>query len=190
MLGRVLKISAAVIGVIAAVLFIIPLTKPDTFRVERSTVINRSPEDIAGLVGDFRQWRTWSPYEKYGKQIDPDLKRSFSGAEKGEGSVYSWESGKGVKAAMEIVKMSPAEGVKIRLDYFKPVEAHNTSEFIFEPQAPGATKVTWAVYGKNPYSARFSQTFFSLDSVIGKDYEEGLAALKSVAEGTQAPTPG
>lgn len=36
----------------------------DTFRVERSTVIDAPPEAIFPHIDDFRAWSAWSPYEK------------------------------------------------------------------------------------------------------------------------------
>jgi hypothetical protein len=50
--------------------------------------------------------------------------------------------------------------------------------------APGAdgTTVTWAMFGPTPYVSKFMGIFVSMDSMIGKDFERGLANLKAYAE--------
>ena len=71
--------------------------------------------------------------------------------------------------------------VAIQLDFTKPFEARNTAEFTLQPQGD-ATTVTWAMYGPSPYIAKLMGVFFSMDSMIGKDFEAGLANLKSTTE--------
>jgi len=45
-----------------------------------------------------------------------------------------------------------------------------------------ATNVTWAMYGPNPYIAKVMQSVFNMDEMIGKDFADGLANLKTAAE--------
>lgn len=46
----------------------------------------------------------------------------------------------------------------------------------------GLTVVTWVLYGPSPYISKVMGVFVSMDSMIGKDFERGLTALKAVAE--------
>jgi hypothetical protein len=39
--------------------------------------------------------------------------------------------------------------------------------------------------GPNPYIAKVMSIFVSMDSLVGKDFEAGLANLKTLAEGGQ-----
>ena len=71
--------------------------------------------------------------------------------------------------------------ITIQLDFLKPFEGHNTAEFTLEPQG-GSTKVTWAMYGPSRYITKLISVFVSMDSMVGKDFETGLANLKTVAE--------
>ncbi|HEX7030680.1 MAG TPA: SRPBCC family protein, partial [Gammaproteobacteria bacterium] len=82
-----LRIIAIVIVLLAGALLAFAATRPDTFRFERSIVIEAAPSEVFPLVSDFREWRAWSPWE----ELDPELKRSYSGAERGKGAVYGWE---------------------------------------------------------------------------------------------------
>jgi hypothetical protein len=45
-----------------------------------------------------------------------------------------------------------------------------------------ATEVNWAMHGPMPYISKVISVFCDMDSVIGKDFEAGLANLKTVAE--------
>ena len=46
----------------------------------------------------------------------------------------------------------------------------------------GATNVTWAMYGPAAYIGKVMGIFFSMDSMIGKDFATGLANLKAHCE--------
>jgi uncharacterized protein YndB with AHSA1/START domain len=175
------------IAIVIVVLVVVPLaailifaaTKPDTFRVQRATSIKAPPERIFPLIADFHGWGAWSPYEK----LDPAMKRTFSGAANGKGAVYEWDSdGKAGEGRMEITDAPAPSKVAIKLDFFKPFEAHNIAEFTLEPRGD-STDITWAMYGPNLYIAKVMSIFFNMDRMIGKDFETGLANLKARAEG-------
>jgi carbon monoxide dehydrogenase subunit G len=153
-------------------------TRPDTFRVQRSKSIHAQPEEIFALINDFHRWGAWSPYEK----LDPAMQRTFSGAENGKGAVYEWAGTRKVgEGRMEIMDTSPRSKVTIQLDFLKPFECHNTAEFTLEAEGSG-TNVTWAMHGSQSLVAKAMSIFFSMDSLVGKDFETGLANMKAIAE--------
>ncbi|MBI2429549.1 MAG: SRPBCC family protein [Ignavibacteriales bacterium] len=174
------KFILRTLGVLAAVIVIILIiasTKPDTFRVERTMSMKAPPEKISAAIANFHQWNSWSPFEK----LDPQMKKTFSGAAEGVGAVYEWEGNSDAGAGrMEIVEASVSK-IKIKLDFLKPFEGHNTSEFILEPDGE-ITKVTWAMYGPNQYIGKVMSVFFSMDTMLGKEFETGLTSLKSNVE--------
>lgn len=45
-----------------------------------------SDSDTFAYVNDLREWTAWSPWEG----SDPDLSRTYSGANKGVGSSFAW----------------------------------------------------------------------------------------------------
>ena len=175
-----LKITAIIAIVIVAVVagvLAYAATKPDTLRVQRATSIKAPPEKIFALINDFRSWGVWSPYEKK----DPAMTRTLSGAASGKGSVYEWDGNGNVgRGRMEIMESS-LDKITIKLDFIKPIEGHNTAEFTLEPDG-GATRVTWAMYGPSPYIGKLMSVFFSMDRMIGTDFEAGLANLKTATE--------
>ena len=173
-----LKTIAIVVVVLVGALLAFAATKPDTFRVQRAASIKAPPEKIFPLINDLHSWGAWSPWEK----LDPAMKRTHSGAASGKGAVYEWEGNGEVGAGrMEIVEASSPSAVRIKLDFHKPLEAHNFAEFTLEPKGD-ATNVTWAMYGPNTYVSKLMSVFFSMDSMVGKYFESGLANLKVATE--------
>lgn len=170
-------IAIAVVALIV-IFLVYASTRPDTFRIERSTSIQAPPQKIFPLINDFHSWGSWSPWEK----IDPDMKRTFSGAPSGPGSVYEWAGDANIgQGRMEIATATPASKVLIDMHFIAPFEAHNTAEFTLEPQGD-STKVTWAMYGPNTFVGKVIGIFMSMDKMIGDNFEAGLAAMKAIAE--------
>ena len=170
-------IAIVVVALIAAIL-VYAATLPDNFQVQRMTSIKAPPEKIFPLIEDFRRWDAWSPWEK----LDPAMKRTFSGPATGKGAAYAWEGNSKVgEGRMEIVDTAPPSTVRIKLDFVKPLEGHNMAVFTLEPNGD-TTNVTWAMDGSPPYIAKVIGVFLSMDKFIGKDFETGLANMKSVAE--------
>ena len=177
-MSEALVIIAVILAIAIAAVLILAATKPTTLRVQRSVSINAPPERIFSLISDFHQWVTWSPYE----QKDPAMKRSYSGAENGKGAVYAWDGDKNVGSGrMEILDVTSPQKIVIKLDFFKPFEGHNTAEFTMLPQGDG-THVTWLMHGPANFMSRLIQVFMNLDNLIGKDFEAGLANLKTITE--------
>lgn len=173
-----LKTIAIVVAVLVAALLAFAATKPDTFRVQRTASIKAPPEKIFAQIDDLHSWGAWSPWEK----LDPAMKRAHSGAASGKGAVYAWEgSGEVGAGRMEIIESAPPSRVKIKLDFLKPFEAHNFAEFTLEPKGD-ATDVTWAMYGPSNYVSKLMSVFVSMDSMVGKYFETGLANLKAATE--------
>ena len=168
-----------VVAVLVVLLLAFAATRPDTFRVERATVVKAPPDKVFAYLQDFQKFGLWSPWEK----LDPAMQRTFSGPATGVGAVYAWTGNDQVGAGrMEIKAVEPNAKVNIQLDFLKPFEAHNTTDYILQPNADGTTTVTWAMYGAMPYISKLICMFVSMDALVGKDFELGLANLKAVAE--------
>ena len=171
------KILIIVVVLIAGVL-IFAATKPDTFRVQRSASIKAPPEKIFPLINDFKRWDAWSPWEKK----DPAMKRTFGATTSGKGATYAWEGNKDVgQGSMRIAESVAPSQVTINLDFMRPFEAHNFVDFTLEPKGD-ITNVTWTMQGPTPYFAKIIHVFIDMDSMVGKDFETGLANLKAAAE--------
>ena len=82
---------------------------------------------------------------------------------------------------MEIMETAPPSRVSIKLDFEKPMEGHNVTDFTLEVKGD-STIVTWNMHGPSSYLTKVIGIFFSMDKMIGKDFETGLANLRSIAE--------
>ena len=104
-------------------------------------------------------------------------------ASSGVGAAYAWDGRKVGSGRMEITAAEAPGKLTMQLDFFKPFKARNTAEFILQPQGEGLTIVTWAMHGPSPYLSKLMGVVFNMDTMIGKDFEAGLANLKALTEG-------
>lgn len=155
-------------------------TRPDTFKVKRSKLINAPAEKIFPLIGNLRQMNTWNPFSK----DDPTLKVTYSGPADSPGAAYDWDSeGRSGKGRIEITDAAPPSKVTMNLTMLTPIEAHNVVEFTLRPEG-NATEVTWAMTGHHrPLVAKVMDVLFSMDRMVGGQFEKGLEDLKAIAEG-------
>ena len=179
-MSEIIAISAVALAVAIAIVLILASTRPDTFSVRRSAVVEAPAEKIFPLIENFHQWVNWSPWE----DRDPAMKRTYAGAERGKGAIYAWDGNKNVGSGrMEILDASSPSKIVIKLDFFKPFEGHNTAEFTFSPgRDASATNITWVMHGPSSFMSKVMQVFMNLDSMIGRDFETGLANLKRLTE--------
>jgi hypothetical protein len=173
-----LKTIVIIAVILVAAILIYAATQPDTFRVQRSAHIKAAPETIFPHIDTLTSWSAWSPWEKK----DPAMKKSHSGSPQGKGAVLEWDGNKDVGTGrMEVLESTPSSKILIKLDFLKPFEAHNTAEFTLERMGD-STHVTWAMYGPQSYMMKVMGLFCSMDKMVGKDFETGLATLKAIAE--------
>jgi hypothetical protein len=152
------------------------MAKPYT--VTRSTTIAAPAERVHALVSDFHEWQQWSPWE----DLDPEMRRTYSGADAGVGASYSWEGNrKAGKGDMTITGDAP-EQVDVALHFEKPFEQRNRFAFRLTPVGDTSTTVGWRMDGSLSGFMRLFSIVKSMDSLVGPDFEKGLARLRQVAE--------
>ncbi len=147
--------------------------------LSRRTHIDADPARVHDLLDDFHRWREWSPWE----DLDPALQRTYSGPDRGVGATYEWSGNKKAgQGRMEILESDPSK-VVVDLRFLKPFKAENITRFDLVP-ADGGTDVTWTMTGRRgALMSLLGRLFF--DKAIGKDFDKGLARLKSAAESTR-----
>lgn len=148
------------------------------YEVVRTASIEADPARVHDLVGDFREWPAWSPWEG----LDPDLQRDYSGADSGVGARYAWHGNrKAGQGSMEIVGSTP-DRIDIDLEFQKPWKSSSTIAFELTPTTSG-TDVAWRMTGERGTGvAGWMMKLMNMDKLVGGDFERGLAQLKSVAE--------
>ncbi|QKO22704.1 SRPBCC family protein [Rhodoferax sp. BAB1] len=172
-----LKTTFFVLVLAIAGLLVFAATRPDTFTLQRSLLIQAPPDKLHALINDMRSFNTWNPYDKK----DPAMQGSYSGPAAGPGARYAFKGNKDVgEGSLEITSSAPGQ-VGMRLDMSAPMQVSNNITFTLQPRG-AATEVTWAMQGASPFIAKLMGIFINMDAMIGRDFEAGLASLKTLAE--------
>jgi len=166
------------IGAVVVAFLIYASTRPGTSHIERTVRIHAAPEAIYPYMSDFRRGELWVPYEKK----DPGMKRTFSGADKGKGSIYEFAGNREVgEGRLEIIEAVEPTRVVMTLDMVEPMKAHNIVEYTITPAGDGSD-VAWAMSGTCNYVGKVVGIFINVDKMVGDDFEAGLASLKALVE--------
>ena len=149
-----------------------------TYQVQRSIKINANPSPIYDKIVNFHNWASWSPWE----DKDPTMTKSYGATDSGVGASYSWKGNRKVgQGNMTITDAAEPSRIDLDLQFLKPFKAQNKTVFSLEPAGDG-TEVTWTMTGQHNILSRIMSVFVSMDKMVGKDFEKGLANLKTDAE--------
>lgn len=164
--------------VIALLVVVVSFFLPTDVHVERSKVMNVTPDQAYALVSDLEQWPSWMPWLK----LDPTMEISYGEKTVGAGASYSWVSqnpdvGSGTLTIKEAVEN---ESMNNELAF----EGMGTSMGSWKFEAvEGGTKVTWALdadmsspFLVGPYLGLF------MDGMVGGDFERGLSSIDSLLQ--------
>jgi hypothetical protein len=149
-----------------------------TYTVERTTKINASPEVIFDRISNFRRWPDWSPWE----ELDPDMTKTYTGADGEVGSHYAWNGNRRAGAgSMTITGLDGPRSMTSDLNFTRPFKSASTMGLALTPQGQ-STVVDWTMTAPHNLITRVMNVFGLMDKQIGKDFEKGLAKLKSLSE--------
>ena len=173
-----IKIALLVITAAVGVVLAYAATKPDSYNVSRSQVINAPVEQLYAIINTPREFERWSPYQaRY-----PQLKNTYSGPASGVGARVEFAGNNQVgEGTVEIVGSTAPSEVKMRLTMVRPFSALNDVTYSIRPDA-GGTEVTWAMHAKAPFFLKVMSVFMNMDKMIGGDFADGLVRLKALAE--------
>lgn len=156
------------------------VTAPDPAKfttTERSTLIHAPAEVILALLTDFTEWPAWSPFDG----IDPALQREYGGEQGSVGAHYAWHGNRKAGAGSMTVSAIAADGTDIDLQFTKPFKTESMVHFGLA-QSGESTTVVWTMYSPKNAVSRVMGIFMNFDTMIGGDFEKGLAKLKTLAE--------
>ncbi len=166
------------IAVLLLLLVLLISMRPNEFRITRSELMAAPQAKVFEQVNDFHKWDDWSPWAK----LDPTCKNTFEGAPSGKGAGFSWDGNSKVGAGrMTITESRPNDLIRLKLDFLRPFKSTNTAEYTFQPEG-SQTRMTWSMHGHANFMSKAFGMFCNMDKMIGKDFEKGLAAIKSIVE--------
>jgi len=174
---RMLKKIVFFVVVLVVLLAGIGMLLPRAVHVERTASIGAPPATVFALVNGYRLFNKWSPWFA----LDPDAQYSYEGPDFGAGAKMAWASAKKDvgSGSQTIVESRPNEMVRVELEFGDQGPA--TALWTLVPEGDG-TKATWGLdadMGAGPIGRWFG---LMMDRMVGKDYEKGLAGLKTLAE--------
>jgi hypothetical protein len=160
---------------IAAFLFWVA-RKPDHFELSRSIDIDAAPNAVFPHINNLKAMNQWNPWATY----NPKSVIAYEGPDEGPGAVYTWAGSKMGEGRFKITD-SNLNSVKADLTMIKPMRADNKVTFSIAAKA-SQTQVTWHMEGTNSFMHKLMQTVMSMDKMVGKEFEKGLAGLKAAVE--------
>ncbi len=153
--------------------------RPNTFKIVRTAVVNAPPEAIYQRINDLHAWEAWSPWAR----LDPAAINTFDGSPLGPGASMSWSGNNKVGAGkMTIKESSQNERIRLKLEFTRPMPATNEVQFDLKPIGETKTEVTWAMSGHNEFIGKAMHAFMNMEKMVGGQFEQGLANLKSLVE--------
>lgn len=173
---KIVKWLLAIILLLAAVLVLGGYLISPKFVVSRSVSVAAPPDKVYALVADPRRWKDWTVWNRR----DPAMKIEYSGSPSGAGAGWSWESKTEGNGRMTFTAAEPGQRVAYDL-YFPDFGTTSRGDLTLAAEGSG-TRVTWTIdgdIGTNPLMRWFA---LGADALIGKDFAEGLAGLKTLAE--------
>jgi len=179
---RILKTLLIIVLALVAIVVILGLIGPDTYRYERSVTVEASPSVVYGHVNSLAAMDKWSPWN----ERDPNMKKTLEGTDGTVGATQSWEGNSDVgKGVQRIDSLAPNTLVRTKLMFKEPMESEGDALVELAPDGSG-TKVTWAMVGENNFLSNVMCKFMDMDAMIGKDFEIGLGMLKEQVETAEA----
>jgi len=164
------------IGALILGLAVIGIFLPSRAHVERSITIDASRSTVFALLNDFNQVNKWSPWI----EDDPNARIEISGPRRGVGATVVWDGNIIGQGSQTISESVPYERVATALDFGDQGKAN--AVFVLT-EADDGTDVVWTFNLEFGFNLVGRYIGLMLGSVVGEDYEQGLANLKSMAEG-------
>ena len=169
-----MNLALKILGVLVLLLLLVGLFAPKHHIVERSVIINAPSGIIHDQINNFEKWPAWSPWDK----MDPGMKKEFGATKVGKGAFYTWNGEKLGKGKLTITS-STTDTIKTTIEF----GGMGTSEGIYslKPEA-GGINLGWKLIYDTPFPFNAFSFLMNYDKDIGKDFEVGLASLKTICE--------
>jgi len=160
------------------VIALLAVIAPKSYEVNRSVEINKPLSEVFNYLRSLKNQDNWSPWA----QKDPNMKKTFTGTDGEVGCISAWEGNKEVGSGeQEITAIVKDKVIESQLRFLKPFKS-TSDAYLKVAKAGKGSEVTWGFTGKNKFPMSIMMLFMNMDKVVGKDFEEGLAKLKTLLE--------
>ncbi|MDT0647564.1 SRPBCC family protein [Zunongwangia sp. F260] len=149
------------------------------YDLSRTIVINRSREEVFGVVRQLRKQPQWMPW--FNRDTEACLK--YKGIDgKPEASFYWKGNSKVGEGIQRIVKVRQGKVIETKILFIKPFKLNALTYIGVKELEPEKTKMVWGVRGYIPFPLTIISLFYGVDRLLSKNIEEGLKNLKEILE--------
>ena len=180
---KFVRFMAALLFVVIVALVVLMFVEPQEVTVARTTFIKAPKDVVFEQIVNFKNWPAWDPWER---MDSGKMKRTLFGTDGTPGSGYTWI---GDKTGAGEMKDSAVSGTDMlyKLTFTKP---HGSAwGHLKADDSAGMTKVTWTCNMHFGMPANAMLVFMNMDKMLGPDFENGLANMKTLLESKAAATP-
>ncbi|HVI47716.1 MAG TPA: SRPBCC family protein [Chitinophaga sp.] len=177
---KVLLYILLVIAALIGLLLITALFVPKSYTVEREVVVNKPKQAVYDYIKYLKNQDNYSKWN----QLDPNMKKSYTGTDGTEGFSYAWDSDNknAGKGSQDIVKLTEGERVDFAIHFIKPFKADATAYMTTTAVSDTQTKVKWGFNGNMTYPMNLMLVCMNMDKMVGDDLQVGLNNLKTLLE--------
>ncbi len=173
---KLFNIFVGIMGFFGLV-FLVSLFFPHTYKIEKSTVVNRSIQQTYDYLNHIENWSDWSPWNT---NVDSSMVFFYSKNKSGIGAAQYFRGGLIGNGSFRIIQSVPNEKITYRLSINEGAMAINQT---FEFKMLGNhTQLTWVDEGDVGMNPLYRFMLPSKISATEQGFEEGLMVIKKAAE--------
>jgi len=175
-----IKKLSTILAVIIALPFIVALFVQSDYAVEREVIIERPKAEVFNYIKHLKNQDNYSKWA----MIDPNMKKSFQGADGTVGFISAWDSNNEEvgQGEQEITGIIEGERIDFELRFLSPFESTSPAYMLTKEVTKTSTKVSWGFRGNMAYPMNLMFLFMDFEQIIGDDLQTGLDKLKVVLE--------
>lgn len=171
---HIIKIILAVLVAVVGLVLVIALVLPNDYEVKRTVVINRPAAEIYDYVKYLKNQDEFSRWA----EMDPDMKKTYTGTDATVGFIARWESGnENVGVGEQEITAIDDRTIHYELRFGDPPAYTSNSYLEVQPIDEESSEVAWAITGHTPYPMNILN--FNMDKWIAPDRQIGLDNLKN-----------
>lgn len=176
---RALKTILIIVAALAGLWLIISLFSPPGTNVVRTTTIKAQPATIYTYISKLKNMDEWGVWHN----MDKNAVYTSEGEDGTVGFRTSWNGDTVMQGSQTITALEPDKSVKTDLAFGDFLVSKVSLDL-----APknDSTEVTWSLTNDIPFQWRAIMMFMGMGSGIEKDFDTGLANLKTICESKQA----
>ncbi|HMU45658.1 MAG TPA: GyrI-like domain-containing protein [Chitinophagaceae bacterium] len=182
---KFLKLIGVFLILFFAIAIILSLILPVHQTIEKNTVINAPASEVYDQLVKLKNFNNWSVWNNH----DSSIKITYGGIDGTIGATTSWSGDPAISGdgKIEIAELEPNKKIVQDVQFISPKKGKAVSIFLLDDKN-GITTITWKFKMFTPRPWNIFNLFYSMDKQMGKDFEDGLSALKRSAQKDTAAT--